>query len=394
MTILKNLNFLQNKTKLSVKRLNKILHYGLIVTVLVAYSTNKNFAQAPEFPKSYICYRPSSRIAIDGKLDERAWKKAAWTDEFEDIEGNRKPRPLQKTRTKMLWDNTFLYIGAEIEEEDIWAYQHTRDQIVYLENDFEVFIDPDGDTENYYELEINAANNSFDLFLPKTYRSGGRARLNWDIEGLKSAVSIEGTINTPNDKDKRWTLEIAVPLASLRTEQIGAVLPKNNSIWRINFSRVNWQYEITEGKYLRRKNAETNRFIPEYNWVWSPQGVINMHCPEYWGFLQFRSAKAGKKKEIFKPNPIEKMKLLAWNVYAAQKAFYKQNRHYASNPEELSLEDYSKTAIKNNVVDMNSDGNHFTVSVSNTSANTSILIDDHGKLTVNEAKNSSSKALQ
>lgn len=361
----------------------------------MAYCAGNNFAQTPEFPKSYICYRPSSRISIDGKLDERAWKKAVWTDEFEDIEGNRKPLPLQKTRAKMLWDDTYLYIGAEIEEENIWAYQNKKDQIVYLENDFEVFIDPDGDTENYYELEINAANNNFDLFLPKAYRSGGRARLNWDIEGLKSAVNINGTINTPGDRDKQWTLEIAIPLASLRTEQIGAILPQNKRVWRINFSRVNWQHEITDGKYVRRKNAETNRFIPEYNWVWSPQGVINMHCPEYWGFLQFSSAKSGKKKEVFKPRPVDKMKLLAWNVYAAQKAFYKQNRHYASNFAALNPEGHNKEfAMKNNVVDVISDGNHFTVSVSNASENTSILIDDHGKLTVNKTKNGSSKELQ
>ena len=27
--------------------------------------------------------------------------------------------------------------------------------------------------------------------------------------------------------------------------------------------------------------------MPEYNWVWSPQGKINMHIPENWGYLIF-----------------------------------------------------------------------------------------------------------
>jgi hypothetical protein len=29
---------------------------------------------------------------------------------------------------------------------------------------------------------------------------------------------------------------------------------------------------------------------PEDNSVWSPQGVINMHLPERWGFVEFSSA--------------------------------------------------------------------------------------------------------
>ena len=27
--------------------------------------------------------------------------------------------------------------------------------------------------------------------------------------------------------------------------------------------------------------------LPEDNWVWSPQGAINMHLPERWGRLRF-----------------------------------------------------------------------------------------------------------
>lgn len=205
--------------------------------------------------------------------------------------------PLQKTQAKMLWDKEYLYIAAVIDEEHIWAYQDKKDQIVFHENDFEVFIDPDGDGENYYELEINALNTNFDLFLPKTYRKGGWAQMKWDIEGLKSAVSIDGTINDSRDKDKRWILEIAIPFASLKNENVPAIIPENGSVWRINFSRVNWQHDIDEnGKYSRKKNPETSRNLPEYNWVWSPQGVINMHIPEHWGFLEFSSEKPGKNK--------------------------------------------------------------------------------------------------
>ena len=295
-SILKKLNLLNLKTNLLVKFPPARFVNYFVFSILSIFITGNCFSQSADIPKSYVCYQTKTPVEIDEKLNESSWKKAAWTDLFVDIEGDKKPLPLQKTRVKMLWDNTCLYIGAVMDEEHIWAYQNKKDQIVFLENDFEVFIDPDGDTENYYELEINAINNSFDLFLPKTYRNGGIAQHKWEIKGLKSAVSIEGTVNNSTDTDKRWTLEIAIPLASLSNDPVSAVFPKDQSLWRINFSRVNWQHEIIDGKYTRRKNPETKKVLPEYNWVWSPQGKINMHLPEHWGYLLFSSKKPGRKK--------------------------------------------------------------------------------------------------
>jgi len=274
------------------------LHIPAAFLLAQLFVLTQGFSQAPNPPKSYVCYQPDDKIVIDGKMNEKSWKKAEWTSKFEDIEGDKKPLPLQDTRVKMLWDSEYLYIAAVLDEEHIWAYQNKKDQIVFHENDFEVFIDPDGDTENYYELEINAINNTFDLFLPKTYKKGGRAQIAWDIKNLKSAVSINGTLNNARDKDKSWTLEIAIPFKSLANNNVPAIIPAPNAVWRINFSRVNWQHEIgNNGKYSRRKNTETNKFIPEYNWVWSPQGIINMHFPEYWGNLHFNASSVGKKQK-------------------------------------------------------------------------------------------------
>ena len=125
------------------------------------------------------------------------------------------------------------------------------------------------------------------LFLNKPYRLKGKADSSWNIKGLKSSVYIDGTINNPKDVDNYWTVEMAIPL-----KEILSLKQNNNSnkvvsgdIWRINFSRVNWDYELNEGVYSRKK--ENGKLLPEYNWVWSPQGIINMHLPENWGFLVF-----------------------------------------------------------------------------------------------------------
>jgi len=235
--------------------------------------------------KRYTCSYTSQPLRIDGAGDEAAWQRAPWTDDFTDIEGDLRPAPALRTRTKMLWDSTHLYIYAELEEPDLWATLRQHDTIVYHDNDFEVFVDPHGDTANYFELEFNAYNTEMDLFMPKPYRFGGKALLSWDVKGLRSAVKFAGTMNKPGDKDRGWSIEMAIPLRSLALW--GDPVVRAGTVWRINFSRVEWDREVIDGGYRVLTDAATGRRKPEHNWVWSPQGVINMHVPEKWGYLQF-----------------------------------------------------------------------------------------------------------
>lgn len=227
-------------------------------------------AQTAPTPLSYECHRTTKPIRIDGKLDDAAWKKAPWTSDFVDIEGAAKPNPRFRTRVKMLWDDNYLYIAAELQEPNVTGTLTKHDSVIFKDNDFEVFIKPLPDTDSYYEFEINALNTGWDLFLPKPYNQGGRADNSWDIEGLKTAVAVQGTLNHPDDKDRGWTVEIAYPLRAFEPRQ-HVPPPTPDTTWRINFSRVEW----TPGK------------PKEDNWVWSPQGVINMHVPDRWGYLHF-----------------------------------------------------------------------------------------------------------
>jgi uncharacterized lipoprotein YddW (UPF0748 family) len=235
-------------------------------------------------PKHYIIPKATSPITVDGFDNDSAWSNTIYTDAFIDIEG-KKDVPYQ-TRVKMLWDEDFLYFFAEIEEPHIWGDIKKRDAIIYYNNDFEVFIDPSNDTRNYGEIEINALNTVWDLQLDKPYRVGGKAEFYWNLPELQSAVQVFGTLNNPSDIDSMWTLELAVPMNSMvELKNKPRTKPKEGEIWRINFSRVEWDHDINDGVYSRKK--ENGNYLPEYNWVWSNQGVINMHEPEKWGYLQF-----------------------------------------------------------------------------------------------------------
>lgn len=310
----------------------------LLFTILILNAQNifDGYEHLFSTPRNYVVYQAISDIVVDGRADEISWQKAEWTDYFEDIEGDKKPAPTYKTRIKMLWDKRNLYILAELEEPHIWAYYLTRDQIVFHENDFEIFIDPDGDTHNYFEFELNAQNTLFDLFMPKPYRNGGNYDIGWDAAGFESAVFIDGTINNPADTDKKWTVEVAIPFSALELSGKYSI-PGNGDNWKINFSRVQWQTDIVDGKYQKVKDAKTNKFLGEDNWVWSKQGVINMHFPERWGIANFSTKPVGSVKIEFIYPEDEILGMYLWLIYYKQHKYRSEHKKYANLLTDLGL---------------------------------------------------------
>jgi hypothetical protein len=236
-------------------------------------------AQAAD-PLHYSAPRLTQPILVDGQISDVAWHAVPWTADFVDIEGDQKPKPRFRTRAKLAWDQEFLYIAAELEEPNLWASYAKHDMVIFHEHDFEVFLDPDSDQLHYFEFEINAKNVCWDLYLLKPYRQGGAADNSWEVPGLKTAVHLKGTLNNPSDRDEGWTLEIAFPWSAFNRGPRPARPPRPGETWRINFSRVEWPLKVEKGTYVKSG--------PEDNWVWSPQGVINMHVPEKWGYVTFR----------------------------------------------------------------------------------------------------------
>jgi hypothetical protein len=276
-------------------------------------------------------------LVVDGSLSDSSWLKTEWTDWFVDIRGNSMPRPRFRTRAKMLWDDTYLYVGAELQEPDVWATLRERDTVIFRDNDFEVFIDPDGDTHLYYEFEMNAFNTVWDLLLIKPYRDGGPPVNAWNIVGLKSAVQVYGTINRPGDVDTGWTVEIAFPWKVLKECAFKETPPGEGDQWRINFSRVEWRVDTKKDMYSKEIDPRTGKSLPEDNWVWSPQGLVDMHYPELWGFVQFSHANPGNAEVDFVVNPEERAKWILREIYYKQKEYFKSNGHFAYRFGELGI---------------------------------------------------------
>ena len=226
------------------------------------------FVFADTTPRIYDAQRTKEAMKIDGKLTESSWNTVKYSDDFADIRGMDWPAPTMKTNVKMLWDNECLYIGARLEEKNITGDITGRDEIIWKNNDFEVFIDPYSDGKLYYEIENNALGTVMDLLMDKPYSEGGVFIMPWDCKGLQLAVSYDGTLNNPKDTDKAWFVEMAIPFAALQRDFKD---PRASKVWRINFSRVEW---LVKGG-------------PEENWVWAPTGKVDIHVPSKWGYLRF-----------------------------------------------------------------------------------------------------------
>ncbi|MBQ5481694.1 MAG: carbohydrate-binding family 9-like protein, partial [Bacteroidales bacterium] len=166
--------------------------------------------------RSYDCYRTTGPIRIDGKLNEADWQAAPLSEAFVDIRGvDYQPTPAQDTWMKMLWDDKCLYIAGIIRETDVTASLTQRDAIIYRDNDFEVFIDPEGDGKAYFEFECNAFGTLMDLLMDRPYFRPGSPRGGRNCRGVRLKVHVDGKINDNRRPDEGWTVEWAIPFASL-----------------------------------------------------------------------------------------------------------------------------------------------------------------------------------
>lgn len=294
--------------------------------------------QAPFNPPTYVCYKAPVPIQIDGKLSPDEWDAVPWTSDFTDIEGDKRPKPFLQTRAKMAYDDKGMYFAVLMDEPHVWGTITKHDSIIYHDNDFEIFLNPTNDTHNYLEYEINALGTDWDLFLSKPYRDNPQVLDNYEFAGMKSAIHIDGTLNNPGDTDKSWSAEVFIPWSTIFEVTRGKEKPVPGEQMRVNFSRVQWTTDVQNGNYVKVPIKGEDK-VREYNWVWAPTGVINIHMPEYWGYVQISDKVAGTGETPFINSPDEEIKWLLRNLYYRQNEFVATFGHYATSVGDLKPEE-------------------------------------------------------
>ncbi|MCB1219409.1 MAG: carbohydrate-binding family 9-like protein [Planctomycetales bacterium] len=295
-------------------------------------------------PRTYQCVKAYASPVIDGLNEDVAWKNAGWSEYFVDITGDEELEPYLPTRFKMLWDDRALYLYAEIAEPNIQGSLTDRDSVIYHDNDFELFIDPDADNHLYAELEVNALGTVWDLLLDRPYRDGGEGIDGWDIKGLELAVSLDGTVNDASDVDQGWSVELAIPWDALAELTGGASPPETGDRWKINFSRVQYHVTVDNGEYLRDQDGNGQPLDPE-NWVWSPQGVVAMHCPEMWGVVEFAGGIVVPGKPELNSEEYARQALMC--MYYWQRDYHDEHGEYSGRKVERWYADYPLPDVDN-----------------------------------------------
>lgn len=227
-------------------------------------------------------------------------------------------------------------MAAWLEEDEMWANLTKHDSVIFHDNDFEVFVDPAGSTHMYKEFEVNARGTTWDLCISKPYANGGTENSGrtlgskgWESRFNAATKVIGGKLNDASHPSKAWTVEIAIPIKPLLYKQSQGQRPAHGKFWRINFSRVEWRVLRQGDKYVKDP-----KYPAEDNWVWNPQGQIQMHLPERWGILEF--SEDDPNKTSIHTDPDWPVRYVAAAVYDAQQAWAsKHGGNFTANVKEL-----------------------------------------------------------
>ena len=242
----------------------------------------------PETP-TYVVPRTPVPIVVDGRLDDAAWELAPRTSSWRWLDTSEPGR--LESYAQMCWDDEFFYFAFSAEDPDIWATMQMRDEPVFVEEDFEIFLDPDGDEFHYYEWQINPLGTLYDVIWerpPQTPGPASRGIHSFDLTPMLSGYEVHGTVWQRDDVDSSWTAEVALSWEGLA--QIPGRFrspPHAGDTWRIGFSRVeapkppHWQAD----------------------WTWPTHGEYNMHIGQRDGYVQFSNVALGAEPATALPVP-------------------------------------------------------------------------------------------
>jgi hypothetical protein len=178
--------------------------------------------------QDYPCQRISGPIVVDGKLEEAAWKDA---EPLEFIMPITHRAPHSRTVGRMCWDSEHLYVAFAADDEDVTSSLTGRDAYVYLDDALETFVQPPSPGGDYCNFEINALGTVFDAIR-------GINEKKWNCSGLQVGIQIDGTLNNSADHDRGWTMEVAIPFASL--PPMDGEQAREGDTWRFLLARYDY----------------------------------------------------------------------------------------------------------------------------------------------------------
>ncbi|MGE0405769.1 MAG: DUF5916 domain-containing protein [Candidatus Korobacteraceae bacterium] len=172
----------------------------------------------------------TSRIAIDGLLDEEAWNTAPKIGGLIQREPRSGVEPSERTEVTLLHDADNLYIGVicyDSEPEKVIGTQMGRDAVLTSDDRISVVLDTYRDRRNGFYFSTNPAGALVDGLI----FANGQSNAYWDgIWNVRARRTPQG-----------WSAEFSIPFKSLN-------FPSGRTVWGFNFSR-NIQRKLEENRW-------------------------------------------------------------------------------------------------------------------------------------------------
>ncbi|HEY6078077.1 MAG TPA: carbohydrate-binding family 9-like protein [Polyangiaceae bacterium] len=229
---------------------------GLVAKLAVQRATPNKSVPLLWLPRR----KASEPLVIDGKLDEPAWTFAASTGSFVNVATGEAPTGAELAASaKLLFDDEALYIGFEVQDEDLRGGFDTQapDPHLWTRDTVEVMIDPsgDGDNRDYYEIQVGPQNLVFDSQFddynqPRLEPDGPFGHQEWSSR-LRSAVVLRGTLDDERE-DEGYVVEMAIPWSSF--DKAKRSPPRAEDIWRMNFYAMQNNGGVAWSPILRQGN--------------------------------------------------------------------------------------------------------------------------------------------
>jgi predicted TIM-barrel fold metal-dependent hydrolase len=200
--------------------------------------------------------RRTEDFAVTGKGDAPEWERAAWEPLNSRASGGHKYR----TRVKVLYSATGLYVLMEAEDGKLTAKMDADFLDLWNEDVFEFFLWPDEDHPIYFEYEISPLGYELPIIIPN-FGGDFLGWRPWHYDGdrkTKKATAIVGGPKRSGAEIKGWKAEVFVPYDLLKPLQ--NMPPQSDTRWRANFYRVDYD----EGKGASWDWARVGRSFHEF----------------------------------------------------------------------------------------------------------------------------------
>lgn len=262
-----------NQSITIVKRLTALLATVLLFSIALPLHAQEEKQLVIGQQPIYKVARAKGPITIDGKMDEAAWQHAQVVT-FDNYFRLDKPVDKQKTKFRMLWDSTSLYLFYEAEDTSLTVRETMPDARPYLDDCAEFFVVPVPDSLHmHFGFEVNLSKAIYDYIVLWRYYNNRTIFIRGYNPEFKVEATYNGTINNEKDKDKGWTMEFQIPFAALSDFQ-NFYRPRPGVRWA--FQAVRQDRNLVDDRF-----RSTSTLFPIYDFR------QDVHQPAQFGLLEF-----------------------------------------------------------------------------------------------------------